>query len=88
MELDLFPGSYELLDAIIRESNGRTDRPVLVSRLARRVDWSRTELDSALDLLTRAGVVISTHALDGADGRAVAITPTGLQLRERERLVG
>ncbi|MQA90800.1 MAG: hypothetical protein GEU90_11265 [Gemmatimonas sp.] len=80
MELDLFPGSYELIDAVILECDGREECPVPVTRLEDRIQWSRNELECAINLLTRDGLLSWADGTHAADRGSVRITPIGLDL--------
>lgn len=57
MDPDRFPGSRELIEAIRLEGGAALEGPVPVSRLAKRLPWRPRELECALNLFARAGLV-------------------------------
>jgi hypothetical protein len=78
VDAELFPGSTELMDAILREPGASGGDAVPITRVEASVRWRSQEVGCAIRMLVRAGLLVFAEDRDPCVNEAVRVTSIAL----------
>lgn len=78
MDAELFPGSIELMNAILREPGASGGDAVPIQRVEARVRWRSHEVGCAIRILVRAGMLAFEEDHNTFPSGAVRVTSIAL----------
>jgi hypothetical protein len=81
VDAELFPGSSELLEAILREPGASGGGAVPITRVEASVRWRSREVGCAIRMLVRAGLLAFAEERCLPADQAVRVTSIALAVR-------